>query len=87
MYEARFTTKQIYDNYKNAVGNTTSSKPTTAGPRGYTKKSKPTPTPKQRPGWKIYQEYTDRGYVPTNIATSVASSKSTSKSTSITYEY
>ena len=23
MYEARFTTKQIYDNYKNAVGNTT----------------------------------------------------------------
>ena len=29
MYEARFTTKQIYDNYKNAVGNTTP-KPTNA---------------------------------------------------------
>lgn len=66
MYEARFTTKQIYDNYKNAVGNTT---------------PKPTTTSKQRPGWRIYQEYTDRGYVPTNIATSVASSKSTSRST------
>ena len=54
MYEARFTTQQIYDNYKNAI------------------KPKSRPTPKQR---------TDRGYVPTNIATSVASSKSTSRST------
>lgn len=66
MYDPKFSIKQMYDQYGSSRSSS-SSTATTAGPRGYTRKSTPAPTPKQR---------TDRGYVPTNIA----SPKSTSRS-------
>ena len=66
MYDPKFSIKQMYDQYGSSKSST-SSKATTAGPRGYTRKSTPAPTPKQR---------TDRGYIPTNIAAPKSTSRS-----------
>lgn len=65
MYDPKFSIKQMYDQYGSSRSSS-SSTTTTAGPRGYTRKSTPAPTPKQR---------TDRGYVPTNIAAPKSTSR------------
>ena len=65
MYDPKFSIKQMYDQYGSSR-TSSSSTTTTAGPRGYTRKSTPAPTPKQR---------TDRGYVPTNIAAPKSTSR------------
>ena len=65
MYDPKFSIKQMYDQYGSSR-TSSSSTTTTAGPRGYTRKSTPAPTPQQR---------TDRRYVPTNIAAPKSTSR------------